>query len=102
MSIGSAHPRSTERRGAAAAVHDRQQRAEQRGGAGVADLGAQQLVVDDRGRASRRRTTAALSEPGGRGRAGVVARERRLVERPGDEVGAHADRDEREAASGRR
>ena len=47
--------------------------------------------------ATSQATNAARGEqPRGGGAAGVVARERRLVERPGHQVEAHAERDQRE------
>ena len=63
----------------------------------VADLGAQQLVVDERAdhQGHERGGGGRASSRGGR--AGAVAGERGLVERARGEVRAHAERDDREA-----
>ena len=73
--------RARRRRRRPAPVERRQREREQPGGAGVADLGAQDLVGDRRRRASRRRRRAAAASHSAAAARRLAARERGLVER---------------------
>ena len=78
------------------AVEHGEECAKQRGGPEVADLGPQQRVVDHRQDEPDDERRGA-EQPRRGGPAGLVARERRLVQRPRDQVQPHRDRDERQA-----